>query len=326
MKDNFATKDVNSLTMEDQYKYYEHDKKMRVVRKNVFVYSIIIVQIINFIIFYIGVNTNSILMSFQLKKRGEVYWTLENFVRVYNQFFGEGANSSELMKALTNTLKFFLLGQLLTPVALCTSYFMFKKIYGYRGLQIIFFLPGLVSGVVWSLLYKEIVGPNGPIVDLMQWANNTNEVYLLLGDTRYALKTVMGYTIWFGIASNFVLYGGALSRIPVEVLEAGKLDGISWIREFIQVIIPLIWPTVGTLLILSLVGIFTASGNILLLTNGAWGTNTVSFYIFQNVYGNQLTSNSYNLAACVGLCFTLLTLPVVFIARWLVNKVDDVQY
>lgn len=326
MELNKRPRSYEELTMEDQLKFFERDKKMRVVKKNLFILSIITLQLINFIIFYVVVNANSILMAFQLKKRGEVYWTFDNFVRVYNQFFGEGANTSELTLCLINTFKFFLLGQFMTPIALCTSYFMFKKIYGYRGLQIIFFLPGLISGVVWSTLYKEIVGPKGPIVELLQWINNTDTVYTLLTDTRYALKTVMMYSVWFGIAGNFVLYGGALSRIPTEVIEAGKLDGLGWLREFVQIIIPLIWPTIGTLLILSLTGIFTASGNILFLTGGAYGTNTISFLIFQNVYGNALTSNTYNYASCVGLCFTICTLPIVFLTRWLVNKVEDVQY
>ena len=316
----------NEMQPKAQQSFLKNPKKMREVKKYLFILSIIGIQLINFVIFYIIQNGNSILMAFQLKKRGQVYWTFDNFKRVYTQFFGDGANSSELMLALVNTFKFFALSLVMFPIAFCTSYFMYKKIYGYRGLQIIFFVPGLVSGVVWSMLYKELVGVNGPVVDVLQWLTGAKEPYLLLGDSRYALKTVMAYSIWFGIAGNFVLYGGALSRIPTELIEVGKLDGITWYRELIQVIVPLVWPTISTLLILSMTGLFTASGNILYLTNGAFGTNTISFLIFQNVYGNQLTSNTYNYAACVGICFTVLTLPIVFISRWLLNKVEDVEY
>ena len=301
-------------------------KRIRQIRKYLFIFSIIGIQLINFIVFYVIQNGNSILMAFQLKRRGVPYWTLDNFKRVYAQFFGAGANSSELMLALKNTLKFFLLNLILLPIAFCTSYFLYKKVFGYRALQIIFFIPGLISSVVWSMLYKELVGINGPVAHFLQWVTSSEEPFLLLTDSRYALKTVMGYSVWFGVTSNFVLYGGALSRIPNELIEVGKLDGIKWYRELVQVIVPLVWPTIGTLLLLSLTGIFTSSGNILYLTGGAYGTNTISYLIFQNVYGNQLTSNLYNYASCVGICFTLLTLPVVFVSRKLLNKVEDVAY
>lgn len=325
-KTEVEEKSQDLQTPQEHKNFFRDPKKLREVKKYLFILSIIGIQLINFVIFYVIQNGNSILMAFQLKKRGQSYWTLDNFKRVYTQFFGDGANSSELMLALKNTFKFFALSLVMFPIAFCTSYFMYKKIYGYRGLQIIFFVPGLVSGVVWSMLYKELMGVNGPIVDMLQFLTGADEPYLLLGDTRYALKTVMLYSVWFGIAGNFVLYGGALSRIPTELIEVGKLDGITWYRELVQVIVPLVWPTISTLLILSMTGLFTASGNILYLTNGAFGTNTISFLIFQNVYGNQLTSNTYNYAACVGICFTVLTLPIVFISRWLLNKVEDVEY
>ena len=302
-------------------------RRMKTLRKYLFIFSIIGIQLINFIIFYIVQNANSIVMAFQLKKQGQVYWTLDNFKNVYNQFFGEGS-THELRLALVNTLKFFGLGLLLFPIAFLTSYFMFKKIHGYKIFQLVFFLPSIVSSVVWATLYKEVVGINGPIVKMMQFFGRTDEVFVLLEENRFALTTVMMYSVWFGIAGNFILYGGAFSRIPMELLEAGKIDGITWGRELVSIIVPLLFPTIGTLLLLQLTGIFTSSGQILLLTGGAGNTNTISYLIFSQVLngGRIETSNTYNYAACVGVCFSVLTIPIVFLVRWLLNKIEDVEY
>ena len=136
----------------------------------------------------------------------------------------------------------------------------------------------------------------------------------------------MAYSVWMGIAGNFILFGGALSRIPTEVIEAGQLDGINWFTEMVKVIIPLIFPTLSTLILLQLTGLFMSSGSILLLTGGSYNTTTIAYYIFANVYKVPITSNQYNYAASVGLIFTVLTLPLVFVSRWLLNKVEDVQY
>ena len=316
--------------MEDQkicdYRILQDQKRKRTAYKYFFIITIIGFQLVNFAVFYVVQNFNSIVMAFQLKKQGDVFWTLDNFSRMFDAFFRAESGDYELIIALTNTFRFFLLGLIMFPVSFVTSYFMYKKVFGHNFFRLVFFVPSILSAVVWTTLYKEIVGPDGPIVKLLMILQNSDEPMLLLADPKHAIRTVMAYSVWMGIAGNFILYGGALARIPTEVIEAGELDGIGWFREMISVIIPLIFPTIGMLLLLQLTGIFTASGQILLLTNGAFETNTLSFFIFQNVYNIPETSNQYNYASAVGIVFTLLTIPIVFIVRSLLNKIEDVQY
>ncbi|MFR6641461.1 MAG: hypothetical protein ACLUSP_09190 [Christensenellales bacterium] len=38
-----------------------------------------------------------------------------------------------------------------------------------------------------------------------------------------------------------------MARVPDSVLEAAKLDGCKPFREIVQLILPLIWPTLSTL-------------------------------------------------------------------------------
>lgn len=307
-------------------KVLKEQKRKREIVKYLFIFSIIGIQLLNFAIFYVVQNFNSIIMAFQMKKQGVAYWTLENFTRMYDAFFRNNGANSDLMIALKNTFRFFGLNLIMFPVSFVTSYFMFKKVFGHSFFRVVFFVPSILSAVVWATLFKEIVGPEGPIVKLIMWIQNSDEPLLLLGDPRFAIYTVMSYSIWLGIAGNFILFGGALSRIPTEVLEAGQLDGLGWFKEMVSVVIPLIFPTIGTLLLLQLTGIFTASGNILLLTNGAFETTTITFFIFENVYKVAETSNKYNYASAVGIVFTLLTIPIVFFTRAMLNKIEDVQY
>lgn len=318
---------TNPQSVADELKLGKSILRKRKAKTYLFILSIIGLQLVNLIVFYFGVNINSILMAFQIKQdAGKTWiWSLDNFANIYKQFFVSGS-SSELWIALGNTFKFFGLSLVMFPIAFSTSYFMYKKILGHGIFKIVFFFPSIVSGVVWSTLYKEIVGPQGPIIQMFLNFGWFEEPIVLLDDIRYALGTVMVYSVWMGIAGGFILYGGALSRIPTEVIEAGQLDGINWFNEMVRVIIPLIFPTMGTMLLLQLCGLFTASGNILLLTGGARNTSTISFLIFANVYKVPETSNKYNYASAVGLVFTTLTIPIVFIVRYFLNKIEDVEY
>ena len=123
-----------------------------------------------------------------------------------------------------------------------------------------------------------------------------------------------------------------MSRIPPEIMEAAKIDGIGPVRELFSFIFPLIWPTLSTMLIFQLTAIFTASGPILLFQpNGDYDTSTISFWIFKQVYGGglptaSLSSGQINLISCTGLWFTLLGVPIILGARKLLEKIPATEY
>ena len=115
-----------------------------------------------------------------------------------------------------------------------------------------------------------------------------------------------------------------MSRIPLEIIEAEKIEGCGFFAELIHVILPLIWPTISTMLIFTMTGIFTSSGPILLFTEGQFETMTISYWIFNNVY--KVGGGSYNMVSCAGLCFTVAGVPIILFVRWLLDRFEAVEY
>ena len=306
------------------------DKKRNILKERIFIYGIIAIPLIAFAVFYIGINFRSILMAFQLRNTdpitGEqtIYWTLDNFKNIWLDL--NRGDQGDLMLATRNTFIFFLLGQITFPISFATSYFLWKKVPLSGVYRLLFFIPSILSSVVWSNIYKEMIGAQGPIAQLHQAITGATEPYTYLTDNRYALTAVIGYSLWFSLTGNFVLYSGTLTRIPKELEEAGQLEGITPWQELIHVVVPLVWPTVSTIWLMGLIGFFGASGNILLLTGGAYNTNTLSYYLFTRVYNVPETSNLYNYSSALGIVMTLLTLPVVFIVRRLLEKVPPAEF
>lgn len=306
------------------------DKKRNILKERAFVYGIIAIPIISWLLFYIGTNFRSIIMAFQLRSTDpitgeqEIYWTLDNFKNIWQDL--SRGDQGQLLIATRNTFIFFLLGQVTFPLAFVTSYFLWKKVPLSGVYRLLFFIPSILSSVVWSNIYKEMIGAHGPIAQLHQAISGSTEPYTYLTDNRYALIAVIGYSLWFSITGNFVLYSGTLTRIPKELEEAGQLEGITWYQELIHVVVPLVWPTISTVWLMSLMGIFGASGNILLLTDGYYNTNTLSHFLFRQVYGQAEASNSYNYASALGLVLTVMTLPIVFLVRRLLEKVPPAEF
>lgn len=306
------------------------DKKRNILKERVFIYGIIAIPIISFLVFYIGTNFGSIIMAFQSSKINHVtnektvYWTMKNFTDIWTDL--SSGDQGELLLATRNTFIFFLLGQVTFPISFMTSYFLWKKVPLSGVYRLLFFIPSILSSVVWSNIYKVIMDAPGPIAQFHQWITQSEEPFTYLTDNRYALIAVIGYSLWFSLTGNFVLYSGTLTRIPKELEEAGQLEGITWWQELIHVVVPLVWPTISTIWLMGLMGFFGASGNILLLTGGAYNTNTLSHFLFTRVYGQPEMSNSYNYASALGLVMTLLTLPVVFIVQRLLEKVPPAEF
>lgn len=188
-------------------------------------------------------------------------------------------------------------------------------------LIVVFFLPSIISSVVLVTLYKEIL--NGPVSNLLMQISGSSSPILFFDSTKYAFRSVLMYITWLGLAGNMVIYSGTMSRTPTEIVESAKLDGIGYFGELTRIVLPLMWPTLSVIVLLAVVGIFTADGPILLMTQGQYETYTLGYWF----YDKTIVNPNLNYGAAVGICFTLVSIPLTLFARWLVNRIDvDVEF
>ncbi len=255
-------------------------------------------------------NGYSILFAFS---EGEPFvdpFTTRNF----EMFWKDMQNNGVLLLALKNTLKYFVLGLFQQFLCYVAAYFMYKKIPGYKTFRFMYYLPCLIPGVVTSAIYMEIIRVGGPLYQICNKLFGL-EYNALLSRPETATKTIIIIMLLSGIGTTYLIYMGAMNRIPLEVLESAKLDGCSVWREFWSLIFPLTFGTYATFFLMSLCGIFTASGPILYMTQGAADTTTLGYWLF-----SQIIDASYNYPAAVGLIFTLLGIPILVLSRFILNK------
>jgi ABC-type sugar transport system permease subunit len=148
---------------------------------------------------------------------------------------------------------------------------------------------------------------------------------LMFKSNKYALGSVLAYIIWTGLAGNMVIYCGTMTRVPEEILESGRLDGLGFYGELFHIVLPLIWPTMSVILLLAVVGIFNADGPILLMTQGRFGTMTIGYWIYKQTV--DTSAGIINYGAAVGLTFTLFSIPLSLLCRWIISRIDSsVEY
>ena len=135
--------------------------------------------------------------------------------------------------------------------------------------------------------------------------------------------------IWKGACGNILFYS-AMGRIPPELIEVGRLDGLQLFKELIYVIMPLIWPTFSTTVILDLCGILGAGGPVLLFGGDVISqgkASTISYWFFSKVYGGGAFGiGSYGVMSAVGLIFTAISVPITLTIRHLLDKVSTGEF
>ena len=289
-----------------------------------FILFCIAFPVINFLIFYVYVNLSSFGMAFT-NRNGEI--SLDNFARIFREFT---SSDGTLKLALRNTLITFGISLIIYPFQVLVSYFIYKKIPFAGIYRILFFLPSILASVTISMVFTRMVSPNGFIAEMVQKICHLDYAPELLSDSRFANITVLAHMVWLSIPGDLVIWGGTFARIPEEVLESGKIDGTTWWKEFTRIIVPMVWPTISLQMVLKFCGIFSASGQVFLLTNGEYGTITLSAWQYLELFhnsGSEYNSNVYNYLSAVGVVMTVVAVVISLLVRKITDKYfEEVEF
>lgn len=293
-----------------------------------FLFAILVIPTVSWLVFWLYVNLSSFTMAFQ-DQMGDWSWiNFEMFWQSLTNPYGATIGLS-----LRNTFKYWLVGVCINfPAAIIVAYFLFKKIRFYKFFRIMFFMPVILTGVILVSVYTMVITPNGIWDSLLGLFGQSVPDWGYLNDQSTATTAILVYYVWTGAGTNIVLVGSAMARVPDSVLEAAELDGCSPFCELTQIILPLIWPTLSTMILLTFTNLLGSSGPIMLFApDGHAGTSTLSFWIYKQVYGagefGQIggTAN-YGLVSATGLIFTVIWIPVILFVRWLTEKIPTVEY
>lgn len=311
----------------EQVKNQKPKKKIRLTkraREIIFVCLMLFFPILQFVIFWIIPNFNSILMGFQ-NSQGD--FTLNNFTKFWNEFTKEGG---ELSYALKNSLisagvNIFIS----TPLVVFFSYVLFKRVPLSGAFRVIFYLPSIIGTTITATLYHSLLVKGAPVYDLLYkigWISPEADILGLFSYDGTAFLMIIIYNLWTCVGLNMILFHGAMKRIPPEIFESAEIDGVGFFSQFVNIVVPLIWPTIATLIVFSLSGMFISYGAVMILTPGTKEASMIGWYIVKFTTATDVQA-SLTYPAAVGLIFTAVGLPFVLFIRFLLNKIGkDVEY
>lgn len=298
------------------------DKRIARTKERLFLWSIIIYQVVNFIIFYVVLNFNSILLSFQSidGKTFKVSWVgLDNYVHFFKTFASSG---NDYWNALSNTLvSYFVSIGFSLPVGIFFAFYVYKKAVGTSAFRFIVMIPTIISGIIVGLMFKQFMYTLPQIMKGIGFENFPK----LMTDPEWTFFTTIYYGIWSGFASAVIYYSNAMNAIDGEIVESAQLDGITYLKELWYITLPMIMPTLTTFLVTGFAGILSDQGPLYLF----WGyeapreTDRWGYMIFQSTMKDGQVM--YPRIAAIGIISTFVLFPLTMLVKKGLEKLDPMS-
>ncbi|MBQ2986625.1 MAG: sugar ABC transporter permease [Tyzzerella sp.] len=293
--------------------------------KTIFYWSILAFPLLQFIIFYVGVNLNSFALAFQkfdYSGNGYTFVGFENLFQNFLDVFKEFQEAKYLQTAVWNSVLVFILGLVIgLSLGLLFSYYIYKKCALSKFYKTILFLPYIISSITLVIIYKYFVEQAVPEVVLKLF---NIEMDGLLSNQNTEFGAILFFTIWTGFGVQTLIYSSSMSGISNEIVEAAKMDGITPLKEFLFIDIPIIAPTISVFVVSSVATLFVNQMNLFNFygAEAPYGIYTIGYYIYRGVSAAGTTLSDYPYYAAFGLVMTMITIPITLIVRKVMNKLD----
>lgn len=218
---------------------YKAKSIQRDFKRNKWVYISLIFFIVLLIMFCYYEAIGAISMSFFDYTREKPAWIWNNFgnyLRIVNQ--------PDFFLSIKNML-FFLCSDLILGIIPSLTFAFLLTIIRNKTLsnwvRSLMFIPGIIPGMATMLIWREgIYGTDGAF----------NQLLGLFGNEPIAWLDNIDYARWslifmgFPFVGGYLIFYGGMMNIPSEYHEAGRLEGLGIVRQFISIDIPLIAPQI----------------------------------------------------------------------------------
>lgn len=222
--------------------------------------------------------------------------------------------NSDFLGSLGHTGEFVLysaiIGQtvlgMIVAILLSRPWMRGKGIFGAAVL-----MPMVVPEVVASLTWASVLSNNS--------SGTLNQLTGLFGAAPtdwlqvVPMASIIAVNIWRGIAFAMIMFQAALEDVPVELIEAARMDGARALQVFRHVTLPLIRGPVFLYLLLTTISTVGVFGLVYFLTQGGPGgqTRLAAIYIYERAL--QFSQIGIGSAASMILLVIVLVLGFVYV-------------
>ncbi len=237
---------------------------------------------------------------------------MRNFIRLFQDklFF----------QSILNTLRFLIIHiPLQIVVALILAVLLNQKIKARGFFRAIYFLPVIVSGVVITLLWRQLYAYDSGLLNTLLKSIGFSRIPWIT-HPDWAMPSIAIMATWKNVGLYVVLFLVGLQGIPRYLYEAADIDGAGAVQQFFHITLPALNSTLVLVIILSTIGGFSLFIEPFVMTGGGPVNSTLSAMLY--IYNQAFYFGHMGYAATLGFFFAAIVLMVVLIQKKCVERKD----
>lgn len=175
-----------------------------------------------------------------------------------------------LIRSILNTFV-FTLGCLVVQffIGFLLALFFYRKFSLAKPIRGLLMIPWMIPLTVTALMFKFMFGTEvGIINQFLQYINVIGESISWLTRPITAMIAVIITNIWIGIPFNMLLLSVGLSIIPESLYESAAIDGANKYQAFMKITLPMLKPTIESVLLLGFIYTFKVFDLVYVMTKG----------------------------------------------------------
>ncbi|KUP90683.1 carbohydrate ABC transporter permease [Tritonibacter horizontis] len=144
-----------------------------------------------------------------------------------------------------------------------------------------FFVMPTVSALVWKNMFMDPV--NGLFAHLWKFFGAEPLSWL----SEASMQSIILIVSWQWLPFATLILLTAIQSLDSEQLEASEMDGASPLARFIYIILPHLGRAITVVVLIQTIFLLSIFAEIYVTTQGAFGTRTLTYLIFQRVLESQ---------------------------------------
>jgi raffinose/stachyose/melibiose transport system permease protein len=240
-----------------------------------------------------------------------IFTGIQNFIRVFSD--------DKFWLAIRNILWFLIL-TLVTqlPIGLLLAVFLNIRFSGYKFFKTMFFVPQVLSTTVIALVWYFILMPVGVLNNVLNMIGLDSLARMWLVEPSTAITSIILVNSWAGIGFHMTVTYAAISSIPDEILEAAVLDNCTGLKRVFYIIIPMIWESITSCVIIIVTGILKQFDLVFVMTEG--GPNGLTDVPSTILYKEAFRYTNFGKASAIGVFIFLFSVMLTIISLRLTKR------
>ncbi len=179
-------------------------------------------------------------------------------------------------------------------------------------------IPSIVVCIVWKWIYDADYGILNHILFQM---GLIDKYQLWVSSPKQALACVAAVYVWKITPFVLIMYLSGLQSISADIYEAARLDGANWIQQVGYITIPLLFPVMRSIILVSIIWSLNSFVYVYSVSGGGPARSSEIAQIF--IYKTGIEQFNFEYSAAAANIFFMIVMVIAFVYIVITEKKES---